>query len=175
MSLLTWSLNYCKQGQLLKNGYVYVHNLTLIFLSIFFFSSTVWDRQLSGLQPQQDKSVDLATSGLLNLPFHYHNNFPFRINHELPNNPSCKIIWHEKHYSMDSKVNPTTIPDKTGFVTQRLKPEIFLKILGSFSNFNGKKKKNCDKFYDFIGALSGWKASAHHGMKNTQDHIRKAQ
>lgn len=38
-----------------------------------------------------------------------------------------------------------------------------------------EKKNNCDKFYDFTGALSGWKAPAHHGKQNTQGHIRKAQ
>lgn len=38
-----------------------------------------------------------------------------------------------------------------------------------------EKKKNSDKFYDFMRALSGWKASANQAKQNTQGHIRKAQ
>lgn len=38
-----------------------------------------------------------------------------------------------------------------------------------------EKKKICDKFYDFIGVLSGWKAPAHQAKQNAQSHIRKAQ
>lgn len=51
----------------------------------------------------------------------------------------------------------------------------FYSKFGEVFQFLMEKKKNCDKFYDFIGALSGWKASAHHGKENTQGHIRKVQ